>query len=163
MGVQAVQKDLATSLAVRLLDGSNAAVTGVVYSALTVIYKKQGGPWTAKTVLSAEWSEGPDGRYTLIFKASELDTTGRFVFRVTATGAEVFTGDFDVVEDWASLEAMLLDLFNALGLKASTSSVSASLKEVDETLVGLNACCADLNLKAGRLEAQAAALRRKLP
>lgn len=163
MGVQAVQKDLANSLAVRLLDSSNNPVTGVAHTTLTVIYKKQGGAWATKSVLAAEWSEGPDGRYALVFSGAELNTEGRFVFRVSAAGADTFTGDVDVVAEWASLESMMLDLLNALGTKASVESVADATKELDINVVEINSCCEELNKKIERLEAQAAILLRKLP
>lgn len=138
MSIQQVQTGYPATLAVRLLDGSNEPVMGVAYSALTVIYKKQGGAWVTKTVQEAEWVEGPEGRYMLSFSAAELDTVGRFVFRVAAAGATTVTGDIDVVTDWATVVDMLTALLNGLNTKISRSDAATIKHQQDDAVGTLN-------------------------
>jgi hypothetical protein len=139
MSIQQVQKDYAAQLAVRLFDMGSNPVTGVPYTALTVSYKKQGGVWATKSVLVSDWVEGPDGRYTLLFSSVELDTEGRFTFRVSASGADIFTGDIDVVADWATVVDMLEALLNGLASKVSTQQIETYKQQQDEDLQDLDA------------------------
>ena len=136
MSIQQVQTGYPATMAVRLLDGADAPVMGVAYTALTVRYQKQGGAWTVKVVQPAEWVEGPEGRYMLSFSASELDTVGRFVFRVEAAGATTVTGDIDVVTDWATVVEMLTALLNGLNTKVSRSD-AATVKHQQDDAVGV--------------------------
>ena len=138
MSVQQVQAGYPAVLAVRLLDSASNPVTGVAYTALTVRYRKHGGAWTSKAVQSAEWTEGPEGRYLLSFSASELDTSGRFVFRVWAPSADVMTGDIDVVEDWAQIVDMLTDLLNGLNTKVGRGDVALMKHQQDDAIGAMN-------------------------
>jgi hypothetical protein len=138
MSIQQVQIGYSASLAVRLLDGSDDPVMGITYDQLTVRYKKQGGSWTVKSVQVAEWTEGADGRYMLVFSAEELDTEGKFVFLVEAPGATTMTGDIDIVLDWATTVDMLTTLLNGLASKVTSSSASLAKQQQDEAIEALN-------------------------
>lgn len=162
MSVQQVQIGYSAQLAVRLLDVGSNPVTGVPYTALTVTYKKQGGSWTSKSVIVSEWSEGPEGRYMLIFSAAELDTEGRFTFRVSASGADIFTGDVDVVADWATVVDMLTGLLNGLNTKVATEQVETYKQEQDEALQDLDKRYNRAMEQIGLLQTQLATLSKKV-
>lgn len=163
MSVQQVQKDYASQLVVRLLDASGDPVLGVAFSALTVTYKKQGdGSWSSKTVLTTDWQAGPNGRYFLLFSGSELSRDGRFHFRVAASGADTFTGDVDVVEDWATVEAMLVSLINGLSGKVTTASVKAYKQTQDQAIQDTNNRVGNLEEDFIRVERMIAAIHRKI-
>jgi hypothetical protein len=163
MSIHQIQTGYADSLNVRLLDSNGDPVTGVAFGALTVTYKKQGdGSWTTKSVIAEEWSEGPMGRYTLLFSAAELDTEGRFVFRVAASGAETYIGDVDILDGWVTAEGMLEDLINSLGTKVSSESVSVYKKEQDEVIQTVNAKIERVRRDIERINVSMAAARRKL-
>jgi len=135
MSVQALQQNATAQLVVRLVDGSGDAVVSVAFGDVTTQYKKQGDAgWTSKSVLITDWEEISDGRYLLLFSAAELDTEGKFLYQVTASGAQTFTGDVDVVEDWATTVNMLTALLNGLSTKVSTDSIVASKKLQDEAI-----------------------------
>jgi outer membrane murein-binding lipoprotein Lpp len=163
MSIHQIQVGYADSLNVRLLDTNGDPVTGVAFSAITVTYKKQGDTsWNNKSVLSEHWTEGAVGRYTLLFTAAELDTSGKFVFRVAAAGAETYIGDLDILDGWATIEVLLTDLINGLSSKVSTSSVAQYKKAQDETIQTVNAKIEQVSRDIERLNASIAAARRKL-
>lgn len=163
MSVQQVQKGYISGLAVRMLDVSGDPVLSIAYGDITVTYKKQGDTsWTVKVVLSPEWVTGPDGRYFLTFSAAELDTNGRFYFRVAESGSDTFTGDIDVVEDWATLMDVMQDLINGLSTKVPTAAVKTSKKEQDEAVQKLNIIYNQAQVDISRLQAAMAAVKRKL-
>lgn len=162
MPIQTIQQSEATALVVRLLDGSGDPVTGVAYTAITATYKKQGDTtYTTKTVQAAHWAEGPEGRYTLIFTSSELDTVGRFLYRVVAAGADVFTGDVDIVEDWADVVSMMESLLNQLGTKVSQESLVTAKLTQDSTIASMGTAVEQLRLEIEVIERQLNALRIK--
>jgi hypothetical protein len=163
MGVQSVQKDAAIQLAVRLLDSGDDPVVGVAFGDVTAQYKKQGdSSWTSKTVLTTDWTEVSDGRYLLLFSGTQLDTAGKFVFRVDATGAETFTGDVDVVEDWDTLVDMLTDLLNGLSAKVAVEDIKTSKRQQDETIEAVNETLSSIEDQVKVLEAKFQALYRKV-
>jgi ElaB/YqjD/DUF883 family membrane-anchored ribosome-binding protein len=163
MSVQQIQTGYTAQLIVRLLDSSDNPVLLVPASSVTAKYKKQGATaWTAKTVSAGEWSAGPDGRYMLLFSSAELDTDGRFVYRVSAAGADIFTGDIDLVSDWATIVDQLEALINALAGKVSTDAVNQIKREQDEALQNLDGRVSAANDKLRLLQAQAAVMRKKI-
>lgn len=161
MSVQQLQTGYAASLVVRLLDATGDPVLGVPFSAITAIYKKQGDTtWTTKAVLSSDWSAGPEGRYLLSFSALELGTDGRFTYRVLHASADTFTGDIDLVEDWADVEAQLVALLDGLSGKVSTEAIKTIKKEQDLALITLDQKVIASNTKIQSLQAQVAAMKR---
>lgn len=163
MSVQQVQTDYAAQLVVRLLDASGDPVLSVPAASVTARYKKQGDTsWTSKSVSAGEWEAGPEGRYLLLFSSSELDTEGKFIYQVEVTGAETFTGDIDLVADWATVVDQLEALINGLSTKVSTASVDQTKQEQDEALQNLNQRVATANDKIRLLQAQAAVMRKKI-
>jgi hypothetical protein len=146
-----------------MLDASSNPVTGILYSDVTVTYKKQGGSsWSTKTVQSSDWSAGPDGRYLLVFSEDELDTDGRFVFRVAESGSDTFTGDIDLVSDWATEVAMLTDLINGLSGKVSSDAAAEAKRQLDQAIAAITAKHDEYNREIAHLQRQAAALLRKV-
>jgi hypothetical protein len=163
MSVQQIQVDYAAQLVVRLLDSAGDPVLSVPAASVTAEYKKQGDTsWTPKTVTAGEWSAGPDGRYLLLFSASELDTEGRFIYRVDAPGADTFTGDLDIVADWATVVEQLEDLINGLAQKVSTDAVDQTKREQDEALQNMDQRVTEANRRLALLQAQAAVMRKKI-
>lgn len=163
MSVQQVQTGYAAQLVVRLLDASDNPVLSVPASSVTAKYKKQGDTsWTSKTVSAGEWASGPDGRYLLLFSSSELDTEGRFTYRVLVSGADTFTGDVDLVADWATVVDQLEDLINGLSGKVSTDAIEQTKREQDEALQSLDQRVTTVLKKISLLQAQAAVMRRKI-
>jgi len=163
MSVQQIQSGYAAQLVVRLLDASGDPVLAVPATSVTAQYKKQGDTsWTSKSVSAGEWAAGPDGRYTLLFSASELDTEGRFVYRVDAPSADTFTGDIDIVADWATVVDQLEALLNGLAQKVSTGAVDQTKREQDEALQNLDQRVSSVLSKLQLLQAQAAVMRKKI-
>lgn len=162
MSVQRVQIDQASNLVVRLLDVADDPVTGVAYGDITVLYKKHGGSWAAKTVAITDWVEYAEGRYTLTFSDTELDTEGRFVYRVAAPLSVAFTGDVDVVDADATIDDTLEKLLNKLTTKVSVSDVKASKRIQDEAIEDLNSRCDSMDEDLRRLTTLLETLRLRI-
>jgi len=76
---------------------SESPVTGILYGAVTVAYKKQGAASLSTKVLAAEdWVELGSGFYTLKFSEAELDTIGPFFYKVSGTGFDMQFGEIEV-------------------------------------------------------------------
>jgi hypothetical protein len=73
--------------------------TTVTYADITVKYKKNGqSVFTTKTVTPSEWVNLGNGIYTLRFTASEMDTTGDFLFTVEGPLFDNFIYDEFTIE-----------------------------------------------------------------
>jgi len=162
MSIQQIQKSQASELAVRLFDGADTPVTGVAVGDITVLYLKQAGAWTNKPMLATEWEEGPEGRYSLTFTAAELDTEGRFTFRVNTASADTFTGDVNVVDTDATINAKLVQLLNALSTKVSSSSVKEAKMLQDLAINALNKRCDASEAELKRIQSVVSVLQREI-
>lgn len=162
MSIQQIQSSQSSELAVRLFDAADTPVTGVAAGDITVLYKKQAAVWANKAVTPAEWYEGPEGRYELTFTAADLDTEGRFTFRVATAGADTFTGDVNIVDVDASLNAKLVQLLNALSTKVSSSSVKEAKMLQDLSINALNKRCAASEVELQRMQTVVSVLQREV-
>jgi hypothetical protein len=92
---QSVQTELV--LIITETDGLTAK-TGVLFSAVTALYRKAGqASFTAKTVTALNWREIGSGWYGLTFTAAELDTLGVFLAVVTTAGASQSNTEADII------------------------------------------------------------------
>lgn len=72
-----------------ILTKDNVPVTGIVYSAVTVKYRKEGGSsFTTKSIGATDFAEIGSGVYTIKFTAAELNTVGSFVITVTSASID---------------------------------------------------------------------------
>lgn len=68
------------------LELSGTAATGVLFSDVTVKFKKFGSDTlTTKTMTTNDWVELGDGFYVLKWSPSEMDTAGKFFYTATGT------------------------------------------------------------------------------
>lgn len=89
------------------LTESGTPVTGVLYSAITVKYKKYAQTsFTTRTLVSADWTELGNGYYLLVWESAFLNILGPFVFTLTggSFNNQVFL-EFDVDPQPASFFA----------------------------------------------------------
>jgi|SRR3989344_4774674 len=92
----------------------DSAKTGMLYTDATIYYAKASGAAIQKVIQASEWAEignNMQGWYDIIFSASDLNTLGQFIFRITGTGINmVEVGGIEVTD------AHLSDLARILGL-----------------------------------------------
>ena len=71
--------------------GTQASRTGITEGSVTVKISKNGGASVPFT-LTGKWTEISDGVYCISFAAGDLDTKGVFVYIVSATECDQYTG-----------------------------------------------------------------------
>jgi hypothetical protein len=78
--------------------GEPLMASGVLFTALTVKYRKSGTySLLTKTVAAADWHEIGGGLYTLRWNAPELDQVGELYYSITGDNFNPVDGTFDVV------------------------------------------------------------------
>jgi hypothetical protein len=116
-----------------LLTKDNAPVAGLVFSDLTVEYRKEGDVgFTAKVLAAPDVVEHGDGVYTIAFTAAELDTVGSFTVKVQSATIDQYVVVPNVVAQGqastaVSLETCILTghVFDAAGQPIPGAAVSA--------------------------------------
>jgi hypothetical protein len=121
-----VKKSTTVRVPVRLLDVTGAAVTGVVFGAVTAALRKANDVWVDKAVLVTDWFlddavRGP-GDYDLLLGVGDTDTIGFLRYSVASAGCTTFIG---IVEIVANIES---DTYNFMTTKVLTTGKFIALK-----------------------------------
>jgi len=130
-----VTQSIAADLIAILTDSSGLPVTGLVYSDVTVQYRKEGaGSFTNKALTAPDFVELGSGIYTIAFTAAELDTLGSFLFKVTGASVSQFVSISTVVAAGATPTPISVNtcvisghVLNPAGSPVSGVSVSARI------------------------------------
>ena len=137
-----------------------SSVTGVLFSGITVRYRKQGaGSFTTKTVLAGEWNEIGDGVYQLTFTGSELDTAGFFRYLVTGAGFEIHEADLQVIDDFQTLAQQIVSIRTDLTTKVGIQEADTLVAEQELRLKEAEQRLRDYEKRIRLLQASVAALR----
>ena len=90
-------------LPVRLLDSTNAPVTGKTYSSITATaYYENGSSVGTSPASGSDWLELASGAYLLKFTAAHNTTIGALTLVVSTSGANDYVGVYDIVTNLAS-------------------------------------------------------------
>ena len=129
--IYTVTKDVATDINVSLLDSSNVSVVGVVFSAVTVQLRKQGGSLNTKIISSGEWNELGDGIYKLSLNVNDLNTEG--FLRVVVSGAtwETYRLDIQVLDDFLSIAQQIIDIKEQLATKVNINDADTLFAQLE--------------------------------
>ena len=157
--IHTVTRGITTDVGVLLLDGSETPVIGVLFSAVTVRYRKNGASFVTKVLLSGEWSEVGDGLYRLTFSGGELDASGSFRYLVTGAGFEIHENDLTVVDDFQSLAAQIADVKQQLATKTNIDDADTLFSQLELRARELELAIRDFKKRLSRAEATLNALR----
>jgi hypothetical protein len=158
--IHTVTRGITTDVGVLLLNASEFPVSGVLFSSVTVRYRKNGATsFTTKALLAGEWTEIGDGLYRLTFSGGELDTSGNFRFLVTGGSFERHENDLIVVEDFQSLAAQIADVKQQLASKANINDADILFSQLELRARELELAIRDFKKRLSRAEATLAALR----
>ncbi len=122
-----------STLTAVLVNSSNAPVTSLPYTAVSVSYRKYGGSsFTSKSLSSSDWAEIGLGVYTVKFTATELNTLGALVWVVNSASTVQFVDIANVepvanVDTPVSLSTCLITgyIFDLSGNAVEGSAVTA--------------------------------------
>jgi hypothetical protein len=157
--IQSVTKGLTTDVGVVLLDSSDNPVNGVLYTAVTVRYRKNGATYVIKPLLSGEWNEVGDGLYRLTFTATELDTAGSFRYLITGGSFSRYENDLIVVDEFLDLAAQIVDIKQQLTTKANIRDVDILFSQLELRMRRTELTIKDLTRRLAAAEAALGALR----
>ena len=151
----------AADLPVDLFTSAGAAITGALYSSVTVQYKKYGGAvWVTKTMSGANWTEDAGGLYYISFTADELDTYNTFQYKVVHASG-YFVGLINV-SDYATEAASLSSIYSLIATKVSKNDIIDREVSLDKQVAYLQKLYAGMLDDIRELERQAAGLRRRI-
>lgn len=152
------RRNVATELTVTLTDASGDSVTGVLYTAVSVEYRKQGAVgFTSKTLLAGEWSEAGDGIYRVTFTASELDTAGFFRYKITGGAFEDYIADVQVIDDYLTTAEQIIAIKEALALKTNITDADTLFSQLEQRMRLAEDSVEDLEQRLNRALAALAA------
>ncbi len=160
MSFYTVSREVGTELSVTLVDASENSVNGVLFSDITVEYRKNGASgFTTKTVLSGEWTEIGDGNYKLSFTAAELNTSGFFRYKVTGTGFEPFVLDVQIIDNFKDIEAQAVEIKQLAAGKVNIADADRLIAQREFRLKQAEQTIKVLKDRVSTAEAGLAALR----
>lgn len=148
--IQTITQGVATEIGITLLDSSNNAVIGVLYSALTVQYRKNGGAFVNKVVTSGEWNEVGDGVYKLTFSAAELDVEGFFRILVSGSSFVTYRTDLILVNDYLTVAEQVIGIKQDLAGKVNIADAVTLFEQVEVRLKTAEQRVADLETRLQR-------------
>jgi hypothetical protein len=158
--IHSVTKGLTTDVGVLLLDASDNPKNGVLYSDVTVMYRKNGQTsFTVKSLLAGEWTEVGDGLYRLTFTSTELDAAGSFRYLLTGATFSRHENDVLVVDEYQSLAAQIVDIKQQLTTKANIRDVDILFSQLELRMRRQEQALTDLRRRLKSAEAALGALR----
>jgi hypothetical protein len=159
MSFYTVSREVGTELSLTLVDASQAPVNGVAFGDITATYRKNGGTFVTKTVLSGEWAEVGDGVYKLSFTAAELNTAGSFRFTITGGSFEPYVADVQIVNNYKDIEAQVIEIKQGLATKVNITEADLLIAQREFRLKQAEQQIAKLLTRVKTAEAGLAALR----
>jgi hypothetical protein len=121
---------VAAEVGVTLLNSSDISVPGILYTGITVTYRKNGqSSYTTKTVGAGDWVELGDGIYKLLFTTTELNTPGYFRFIIKGAGFDRYEADLQLIENYQDIAAQIISIKQGLASKVNISDADSLIAE----------------------------------
>lgn len=161
--IHTVTEGITTEVGVTLLNGSDAPVSGVLFSDATVTFRKNGAStFTAKGLLAGEWNEVGDGLYRLTFTSAELDTAGSFRYIVTGGTFDRHENDVTIVDEFQDLATQIIDIKSILATKVNIRDADILFSQLELRIFELEKRMKDANDRLLRIEGTINTLRATL-
>lgn len=158
--IESVTLGVATDIAVTLLDTATEPVNNVLFSAVTVQYRRSGQTsFTTKTLLEGQWSEVGDGIYLVTFTDGELSTPGSFRFLVTGTAFVRHERDLLVIDNHQTLNTQIIAIATVLAKKTNIADANTLFNVAELRLQELERRMRDMRTRLNVAEGMLGALR----